>query len=123
MLGRRKKQKGEGWLGCIVWALIILTIGLIAYRTIPVKIRSAQFYDSMVEQAKFADRNPPTRIRQSLLRKAKELDMPLDPKNLKVERYGDNIRMKAQYTITVELPFYSWDWEFRPEVDRPIFIL
>ena len=117
----RSGQKGEGKLGCILWTAALALAILIAWKMIPVKLASVELYDFMIEQAKFAGGERPKVLEERILRKAKELDLPLEKKRLKVERVGDSIRMRAQYTVPVEFPGYTYQWEFNHEVDRPIF--
>lgn len=119
---RRKGQSGEGRLGCILW-LALLGVGiLICYKAIPVKIASAELYDFMDEQAKWAANTPPEALKARILDKAKELELPLDPQNLSVERYGDNIKMRASYMVELEFPGYVYEWEFDHQLNKAIFI-
>lgn len=121
MFSRRFGERGEGNFGCILWLIILaLAIGF-AWKAVPVKIASAQLYDYMVEQAKFAHNAKPDRIKQRVLHKARELELPLDAKNLRVERVGDRIRMHAEYMVPVEYPGYTWNWKFEHDVDRGIY--
>jgi hypothetical protein len=119
---RRFAERGEGNAGCIFWAVVLAVGILIAWKTVPVKISSAQLYDFMEEQAKFAANLPPPEIAKKILWKAQELKLPVDKDHIKVERVGDNIRMEASYTVPIEFPGYTYEWHFDHQVDRPIFI-
>ena len=121
MSGRRA-QAGEGRVGCILWAVIVLIGGLIAFKTIPVKIASSELYDFMVEQAKWAGGTSPEVIEKRIVAKAFELKLPLDPKKCEVARSGDTVRMRAQFTVPLEFPGYTYNWEFDLQVDRGIYI-
>ncbi len=121
-MSRRRGQAGDGKLGCILWAFLVGVAALVAFKMVPVKINSSELYDFMIEQAKFAARQSPEGIERGILRKAADLKLPLDPKNVNVERYGDNIRMRARFTVPVEFPGYTYNWEFDFQVDRPIYI-
>ncbi len=118
----RRRQKGEGRIGCILWLTLLAVGALIGYKAIPVKLATSELYDFMVEQAKWAASNPPARIKRHILEKANELELPVDPKQVTVERYGDHIRMKAFFTVPLDFPGYVYYWDFKLEVDRPIFI-
>ena len=118
----RASERGEGNLGCIVWALVVIIVGYAVWMLVPVKMSSAQFYDAMEEQAKYAQRSNPPRMKKALLNRARELDIPIDPKDLSVERFGDTVRMRARYTIPVDFGAgIVYDWEFNQEVERAIF--
>jgi hypothetical protein len=116
-------QRGEGNLGCVLWALAVVVLAYVAWMLVPVQIASAQLGDFMVDQAKWAERHPPARIEKSILEKAHELKLPLDPKKVHVERRGDHIYMKAEYVVPVEfVGGYVYEWHFEHDIDRPIFI-
>jgi len=120
---RRSAERGEGNLGCILWAVVMAIVIYIAWMMVPVKIASAQLADFMEEQAKFAENRPPEKIKKAIEQKARELEVPINPKKLKVERRGDVIYMDIEYTIPVEfVGGYIYEWHFEHHIDRPIFL-
>jgi hypothetical protein len=119
---RRFGQRGEGNLGCILWTAFFLVVAMVAWKAVPVKIKSAQLYDFMVEQAKFAVKSPPDSIKGRILREAQRLDLPLDSKNLTVSKAGERLRIRAEYTVPLDFPGYTYEWVFDQEVDRAIYI-
>jgi hypothetical protein len=119
---RRIAERGEGNLGCIIWLVLLAIAALIAWKLIPVKIATAELYDFMEEQAKFAANLPPEQIANKILWKAQLLKLPLDKEHLTVKRVGDNIRMEAIYTVPVQFPGKTYLWHFDHQIDRPIYI-
>ena len=78
----------------------------------------------MDELAKFsAARTPPDELAKEIVIRAKQLDIPLEKKDVKVERDGDRIFMELDYTVPVEFPGYTYQWHFHQKLDRPIFIV
>ena len=122
-MARLQFRHGQGKIGCIIWLLVLLAVVGIAAKLIPVKIRSAELYDFMEEQALFAGRTKPEEIKKRILRRAQELDLPLTKKNLSVERRAGRVRMRATYTVPVELPGYTFEWDFEHILDRPVFVV
>jgi hypothetical protein len=121
---RRRSERGEGNLGCILWLVALGLAILIAWKAVPVKMQSTELYDFMDETAKFrSERTPPEELEKQIVDRAKQLNIPLDKKNVKVERKGDRIYMEVEYTIPVEFPGYTYQWHFRQTLDRPIFII
>lgn len=121
---RKTAQRGEGNVGCIFWLLVLGLAVLLSWKLIPVKVQSAELADYMVEVAQFQSaQKPPDDLKKLILGRASELGIPLDKENVTVVRTGDRIRMSAEYTIPVDFPGYTYNWHFRHEVDRPIFIV
>ena len=120
----RRSERGEGNLGCILWLLALGLVTLIAWKAVPVKVQSTQLYDYMDELAKFsAARTPPDQLEKMIIDRAKQLDIALEKKDVKVERNGDNIFMEIEYTVPLEFPGYTYQWHFHQKLDRPIFIV
>lgn len=116
-------QRGEGRIGCLFWSALFIVAFVVAWEMVPVKVRSSQLYDFMVDQAAVATyHRSEEAIRKRILRKARDLDIPLHKDNLKVKRVGDSIQMRATYTIPVEFPGYTYDWHFEHEIQRELYI-
>lgn len=115
-------QAGEGKLGCILWTLLLVVAVMAAWKMIPVKVATSELYDYMVEQAKWAAGTNTELIQKRILGKANELDLPVEAKQITVERRGDHVRMRAQFTVPVEFPGYVYNWDFDLQVDRAIYI-
>ena len=119
---RRLRARGEGKIGCILWALVFAVVGLVAWKMIPVKIASSQLYDYMEDESKFAAGNTVETMKKRIIEKARELELPLKEENVTVEKPGDNIRMRAVFEVPVEFPGYTYVWKFDHQVYRPIYI-
>ena len=124
MVSRRRLERGEGNLGCIVWILVLALGIFLAFKLIPVKIKSAEFYDYMDEMAKFSAANAThEQIEKRLLDKAQELEIPLEKRNLRIKLERERIQIEASYTIPVHFPGYTYNWNFHHKLDRPIFLI
>ena len=120
----RRSERGEGNLGCILWLLALALAVLIAWKAVPVKLQSTELYDYMDELAKFSAANvPPDQLKKRILDRAAQLQIPLQKENVRVQRNGDRIYMEVEYTIPVEFPGYTYQWNFHQKLDRPIFIV
>jgi len=120
----RNGQRGEGNLGCILWAVVFAVVAYVAWTMVPIKIASAQLSDFMEDQAKFAEHRSPEKIKKAILAKAEELKLPVDAADVKVERKGDYIYMDAEYTVPVKFAGgYVYEWHFEHHIDRPIFVV
>jgi hypothetical protein len=120
---KRSHQAGEGLSGCLFWLAILGIFVLIGFRAVPVKMKSSQLYDFMVEQAKFSSNSSPELIKRRILGKAHEFGLPVVSKNVSVVKGGGRIRMRCTYSVPVDFYVYTYIWEFDHQVDRPIFII
>ena len=57
-------------------------------------------------------------VRNDVMRKVKEQNLPIEPKQITVQRINtpgmSAIYVAADYSVTVSLPFYSFDMHFNP---------
>lgn len=120
---RLRYAKGDSRLGCAIWMILLAVFVLVCYKTVPVKIASSTLQDFMDEEAKFAGRRTPEQIKKRVLERAYELDIPLDPKKLEVKRGQGRVRMVATYTVPIDFPGYTYYWDFKLMVDRPVFVV
>ena len=119
---RHAGQAGEGKIGCIFWLLLLAIVVLAGWKMIPVKIASSELYDHMVETAKWGGNAPTDQIERNLFNKARELELPVDKKDVKVERIRGQIIMEVKYTVPVQFPGYTYNWDFDQVVKRDIYI-
>ena len=101
---------------------MLAIVVMVGFKMVPVKYKSSQLYDFMYEQAKYAQKTKPDLIRKVLLRKARELQLPVDPKRLTVKKEGGRILIQCSYEVPIEFPGYTYVWEFSEEINEPIFI-
>jgi hypothetical protein len=122
-MSNRETQRGEARIGTVIWLLLFVALVVVSKEAIPVKIRTSQLQDFMIELAKFSTREPDDKIRNRIMTKAKELELPLRKEDVTVSKSNGRIKMKARYDVLLQFPFYTYVWHFNHEVDRPIFII
>ena len=118
---RNRRERGEGQFGCLVGIVILALVGLIAYRMIPVKIKAAELRDTIVDEAKSAGRHNDKRIRAAINNKAEQLELPVDDSDITISRKAQVIRIEVTYTVPVEFPGYTYNWNFSHKTENPIF--
>ena len=114
-------ESGEGRLKFIFWMLILGVVGLAGYEAIPARIRIARYEDELIKIAESAWRVPESKLRQRVLDRASELDLPVAKDDIDLDLASGRIRIHVEYTLVLELPFYTWEWERTHDVDRPVF--
>lgn len=73
----------------------------------------------MRSQAKYAgvNRKAPQQIQQELHRKALELSLPLERKQISVTPVARGVRIAARYTVPVDLVVYTANFTFDFQAD------
>jgi hypothetical protein len=120
---RHNIRHGQGKLGCIIWLTILALFLFACAKFIPVKINTAELYDFMEEQAKWAGRTKDKDLHKRIMTRAKELELPLKAKNLTITRTGGRIRMKAVYSVPIEFPGYTYVMKVQHVIDRAVFVV
>jgi hypothetical protein len=100
-------------------AVILVVIAL--FQVAPPIMANFSFQDDLRQVAMMAGANP-TRtdddVRNDVLRKAKEHDLPIEPKQVTVQRILTPglmaVYVAADYSVTINLPGYSFDMHFNP---------
>ena len=120
-MSRNRWERGEGRFGCLVGLVLLLAVGLIAYRLIPIKVKSADLRDTVVDESKSAGRHNDKLILRNILHKAEQLELPVTEDNVNIKRSNNYIRIEVKYTVPVEFPGYTYNWDFRHYYENPIF--
>ena len=53
-------------------------------------------------------------LRDNVLKKAHDLDLPVKADNVQIDRMGNELRIDVRYFVRVNLPFYTVDLHFYP---------
>jgi predicted membrane protein len=118
---RNRRERGEGQFGCLVGLVVMLIAGLIAYRMIPVKVKAAELRDTVIDESKSAGQHNNKIIRRQILAKAEQLELPIEDENIEITRKAAEITIDVTYTVPVEFPGYTYDWDFHVHTENPIF--
>jgi hypothetical protein len=122
---RTRGIRGAANVGCIIWLVILALVGYVLYKVVPVKVASAEFFDTMQEQASFGSIKDPKFIEYEILKKAEDLQLPIKKEQLKITKYRETIKVEAHYEVTIEFfgGSYKYVWKFDPVVIRPLFLV
>ena len=123
MMRRARSMRGKANIGCIVWLGILILVGYVLYKVVPVKIATSTFYDAMQEQASFGSIKGLGQIEYAILQKAQELHLPITKENLVIQRSKEAITIEAHYEMTIDFfnGLYKYVWKLDPVVSRPLF--
>ena len=105
---------GMAKLRAMILVLLVVVLAIMAYRLIPVYVDAFNFRDAMRTQAKFAavDGKSPDAVREDLLRKARELDLPIEREQIEISKGPEGTVIATHFTVPVDLSFLVHDVEF-----------
>ncbi len=92
---RRERQHGGASIGAVIWILLFVGLVMVSKEMIPVKIRTSQLEDFMIELAKFSTSEPDEKLQKRILEKAEELQLPLVKDDVTVTKSSGRVRMRA----------------------------
>ena len=87
----------------------------LAWTLLPPWFANYQLQDAFENEARLDSYNPyktDADIKNSLVKAARDLDIPLKAEDVQVSRDGPNLVISASYTVHVDLPGYPFDWNF-----------
>lgn len=87
-----------------------------AFLLIPIYYNNYSFQDELDNQARQAAYSQMTaeQVQEILVKKAKELEIPIPPENIKVSKTGSDIVIETQYTVNVHTPVKDFELTFTP---------
>ncbi len=104
-----RRERGEGRLGLIIMLLIVAAVIFVLVKAVPPRVNAYEFKDFMNQYAREDCWNRShDQMVADLLQKAKELNLPITSKNLKVVRNGAHITMEAKFDVPIDLKVYTW---------------
>src|SRR5471030_419275 len=121
MRRRKRRERGEGQMGCI-FGLVLMAIGIfIAWKLVPIKVRAAELRQEVLDQSKAGGMRSDDRIMAAILRKAEDDNLPVTAVNVKIKRTNNTITVDVDYFVPVEFPGYKFNWEFTVHAENPMF--
>ena len=95
---------------------------LTRWTVVPVMINTYAFKDFIEEEARFASvRRDDDEIRQRVWKKARELDLPIELKQIKTERSSSRYDISVHYSVPIVTPVYTYVWQLDERVSSPLF--
>jgi hypothetical protein len=110
-----------GTIKALVGFLAIIAVFVCLFQVAPPLMANYSFQDDLKTEAMVAGANfsrTDDEVRNDILRKAREHDLPVEAKQVTVQRIStpgiSAVYIEADYTVPVKLPGYSFDMHFNP---------
>lgn len=92
-----------------------------AWQVLPAYMSKYQFEEAMDDTARtmtVQGNKTEEDFRKVLYEHAQDLNIPIRPEDIKIQRAGNDVLISADYTVHVDLPFYPLDLDFHPSSKR-----
>ena len=122
MVASSAGQRGEGRIGFLL-SLVVLGIGIfLGVKIIPVRIAAYEFSDFLQQECRYAAvRTVDEQVSKRILDKAAELEIPLQKKNLTIQRTANEMVITASYEQPIDLKFTIYTYRFHQKERAPLF--
>ena len=116
----RSSQRGEGKLKAIAFTALIVVAIYVAYKLVPPYISEYQLQDKIQELARFGivNRYSDEQVRENVFKVVQDLDLPVKREDIKVTVTQATCKISLDYTVPVDLLFYSTELHFSPSSEN-----
>ena len=122
MLHKKTGESGEGRVGFLVALIVVGVAVFLGLKVIPVRISAYEFHDALREEVRFAAvRDSDKVVADRIMQKAKELEIPLQRKNLQLERTRGEMIISASYEQPIDLKVTTYVYKFNVTERAPRF--
>lgn len=115
-------QRGESRAGCLLWVLVLLAGILFSSKIIPIKIATHQLKDRVEDIAERHPRWKQNKVHENIYRRAKELELPIKKKDIKVKKNNQNMIVDITIKTPIDFYFTEFVWTEEIHIDRDIFL-
>lgn len=122
-MSRWREQRGDVPVGCLVGLIVLGLVVMVGIKTTPIIINVGEFEKEVALMADRANSRSwdNKRMIQTLVNKAEELDVPVTPENILIERSESRFRIRVSFVKEIEFPGYTYVWDKKIEEERPLF--
>jgi len=115
-----RSQRGAGKLKAILFTVVLLLAIFLAFKLVPPYVSEYQLQDKMQELARFGivNRYSDEQVRENVYKVVQDLDLPVKREDIKVTVTQATVKISLDYTVPVDLLFYSTELHFSPSSEN-----
>lgn len=117
---KRHSERGAGKLKAVVFTVIFILAIFVAFKLVPPYVSEYQLQDKMEEVARFAivNRYSDEQVRDNMFKAVQDIGLPIKREQIKVYISQATCRISLDYTVPVDLMFYSTELHFSPSSEN-----
>ena len=107
----------------MIVAIAIIAAAIFAgSKYIPVRVTAYEFKDYIDQECRSGSlRRDAEHVKQRILEKAEELEVPLEAKNLEVKKTKSEMIVRAKYVEPIDFKIYEYSYTFDHSYRVPLF--
>ena len=117
----RRRERGEGRVGCLFGLILLALAVFIAWKMIPVKVRAAELRQVVTDEAKAAGTHDDGRIKGAIMSKVYDTKLPVTEDDIKISRRSGEITVDVEYDVPIDFPGFVYKWHQHHHAENPIF--
>lgn len=116
----QRSDSGRATVKTILAVLFLVAVVYAGFKIVPVYVNSFELQDYIRQQNPFwvTQRASADAIQNNIVAKARELDLPVSPEQVKVEVGGGKVAVAVDYTVPVDLIVYTLNLHFTPSAEN-----
>jgi predicted membrane protein len=118
---QRRRERGEGQLGCLIGLIVLAIAVFIAWKMIPVKVKAAEMRQVVVDEAKAAGTHDNDKIKGAIMAKVYDTKLPVTEDDIKITRISGEITVDVEYDVPIDFPGFTYKWHQHHHAQNPIF--
>ena len=119
---KRSDERGEGKLGLLIAVVVFSVAIFLGVKIIPVRIDAYEFRDVLRQEARFAAvRSADSKVADRIMKKAQDMELPLNKKDLTVSRTNSKVTITAKYEVPIDLKMTTYVFKFEHRESAPLF--
>jgi cell division protein FtsL len=117
---RHRAERGEGKLKAVIFTVILVLGIYVAFKLVPPYVAEYQLQDKIQEVARFGivNRYSDDQVRENVFKEVQDLGLPVRREDIKVYISQATCKISVDYTVPVDLMFYSTELHFTPSSEN-----
>lgn len=120
---KRRRERGDVPVGCLIGLVVLGLAVLIGIKAAPVMLHVGELDNEIGNLADRAGRRDykDARIIRDILIKADAVDLPVTKDSIKIKRSSSRFKIWVTYQKDIDFMFYTYHWNKEHYHDRPVF--
>ena len=115
------KQSGMTSFKALLAVALFVVLVYLGIKLVRPLVNNYQFQEdikTVARLATYAENRTEENIREEVLRKAKDLGLPIKPDQVRVVKSTYGVNIDVRYNVMVETPAYTFNLKFNPRTSR-----